>query len=173
MKTIISIIVAMAKDRVIGKDNDMPWGRLPVDLKHFKTVTDGHPIIMGRNTFESIGKPLPNRRNIVLSRSDIKIDGCEVMSSIEKAIELLKDEKEIFIIGGGHVYKEAIDIADKLYLTYIDLEIDGDTFFPEYDVDEFYEIDHSSSKIDEKNKYRCDFVELERINNVFQVKQRR
>jgi len=163
MRPIISIIVAMAKNRVIGKDNDMPWGRLPVDLKHFKKVTEGHPIIMGRKTFESIGKPLPNRRNIILSRSNIKIEGCEVVSSIEEAIELLKNENEIFIIGGGYVYKEAINIVDKLYLTYIDLEIDGDTFFPEFDVDEFYEIDHSSSKIDEKNKYKCDFVELERI----------
>ena len=169
---IISLIVAMAKNRVIGKDNDMPWGRLPVDLKHFKTVTEGHSVIMGRNTYESIGKPLPNRRNIILT-SKKQIQGCEVASSVEEALEMTKNENEVFIIGGGTVYEKTIDIIDKLYLTYIDLEIDGDTLFPEFNTDEFYEIDHSSSEIDEKNKYKCDFVELERIQNVFKSKQMR
>jgi len=164
MRPIISIIVAMAKNRVIGKDNDMPWGRLPVDLKHFKKITSGHPIIMGRKTFESIGRPLPNRRNIVLSSQDIKIDGCEVFPSLEEAINALNNEEEIFIIGGGYVYKQALPLANKLYLTYIDLEIQGDTFFPEYEHLNLIEIEHFSTKADTENKYDCDFVEYEILN---------
>jgi len=158
---ILSIIVAMAENRVIGKDNDMPWGFLPVDLKHFKDTTNGNPVIMGRKTYESIGKPLPNRRNIILSRQDIEIDGCEVYSSLEKVLEILKDEDEVFIIGGGHVYKEALPFIDKLYLTHIDLKVDGDTFFPEYEYLNLIEIDLSKSEIDERNKYACVFQELE------------
>ena len=151
---IISIIVAMAKNRVIGKDNDMPWGRLPIDLRHFKLVTEGNPIIMGRKTYESIGRPLPNRRNIVLSRQDIEIEGCEVVSSLKDAISLLINEKEIFIIGGGHLYKEALTIADKLFLTHIDAEFDGDTFFPEYEHLDFYEIDHFHAEKDDENDHK-------------------
>lgn len=160
---IISIIVAMAKNRVIGKDNDMPWGRLPIDLRHFKLVTEGNPIIMGRKTYESIGRPLPKRRNIVLSRNKTEIKGCEVVSSLEEALELVKNEKEVFIIGGGYLYKEALNIADKLFLTHIDAEFEGDTFFPKYEHLNFYEIDHFHAAKNYENDYTCDFVELEII----------
>jgi len=165
-KTIISIIVAMANNRVIGKDNDMPWGRLPVDLKHFKEITNGNPVIMGRKTYESIGKPLPNRTNIIISRNkDLKINGVSVVSSLDEAIEVANFEnpKEIFIIGGGNIYNQSINIIDKLYLTLIDLEIDGDTFFPDYSKLNIVEISHKSSKKDNINKYVCNFLELEII----------
>jgi dihydrofolate reductase len=166
MRPIISIIVAMAKNRVIGKDNDMPWGRLPVDLKHFKNITNGNPVIMGRKTYESIGTPLPNRTNIVISRNkNLKIKNVIIVSSLEEAIKeakLLKP-KEIFIIGGGKIYNQSINLVDKLYITLIDLEIEGDTFFPEYSN---FNLEISSKQVskDINNKYNCVFLELEKQN---------
>ena len=147
----------MAKNRVIGKDNDMPWGRLPADLKHFKETTQGHTVIMGRKTFDSIGKPLPNRRNIIIT-SKKEIAGCEVASSVEDAIALAQDEKEVFIIGGGSIYEQTLPVADRLYLTSIDMHTEGDTFFPSYSHLKLDEISHSFSQIDEKNPHSCTFV---------------
>jgi len=164
MKPLLSIIVAMANNRVIGKDNDMPWGRLPIDLKHFKDVTSGSPIIMGRKTFESIGRPLPKRTNIIISRNkDYKIEGCSIASSLEEAIEIANFEspKEIFIIGGGNIYNQAIEKVNKLYLTLIDLEIEGDTFFPDYNHLNLIEIEGRKVFKNEQNKYDCTFLELE------------
>jgi len=160
VKPIISIIVAMANNRVIGKDNDMPWDRLPIDLKHFKEITNGSPIIMGRKTFESIGKPLPNRTNIIITRNkDLKIENCEIVSSLEKAIELIKEEDEVFIIGGSEIYKEAINKANKLYITLIDLEIEGDTYFPEYKNLKLKTIDNEIYFKNKINKYTVEFIE--------------
>ncbi len=130
----ISIIVAVGKNREIGKNNQLLW-HLPEDLKRFKELTTNHPIIMGERTFNSIGRVLPNRTNIVLSQdANLKIDGAIVCSSIPKAIEVAQkhDDEEIFIIGGASIYAQTIDLADKLYLTLVDQNFDADVFFPDY-----------------------------------------
>ncbi len=125
----ISIIVAIAKNRAIGKGNELLW-HISEDLKRFKAITMGKPIIMGRKTYESIGKPLPGRRNIVISRNeDLKIDGVECYTSIDTAIASCQED-EVFVIGGGQIYNQTIDKAKKLYLTVVDKEYDADTFFP-------------------------------------------
>ena len=159
-KPTISIIVAMAKDRVIGKDNEMPW-HLPADLQYFRKMTSGKPIIMGRKTYESIGRPLPKRHNIIISRnSEYKVEGCDVVSSLDAALEVAGDVEEIFIIGGGFLYEQTIDAADKLYLTFIDLEIEGDTFFPEYEYLNIKKIASEAHQKDEKNPYDYEFTEF-------------
>lgn len=135
---IISIIVAKARNNAIGKDNKLLW-HIPEDLKRFKALTMSHPIIMGRKTFESIGRPLPGRHNIVISR-DFKHDGVEVAPSLDDAILMCRDEEEIFITGGGQVYRQAMELADKLYITDVDLEPDADTFFPEIDGSRWIEL---------------------------------
>lgn len=123
----VSIIVAMSSNGVIGKDNDLPW-KLPTDLKRFKEITSGNTILMGRKCYESIGRPLPNRTNIVLSRNtDLEIEGCLVRNNFESVIEEFKDE-EIFVIGGSDIYEMAFPIANKLYLTNITDEIEGDVY---------------------------------------------
>lgn len=125
----IKIIVAMSKNRVIGDSNTLIW-HLPEDLKRFKQLTTGNTIVMGRKTYESIGKPLPNRRSIIITRDpDYSAEGCEVVNSLEEA--LLLSNSDCFIIGGGEIYRQAIDIADRIYLTLIDKEFEGDTSFPE------------------------------------------
>ena len=135
----VSIIAAMAKNRVIGIDNGLPW-HLPEDLKHFKETTQGKTIIMGRKTFESMGRALPKRRNIVVSRNpEFEAEGCEVTSSLERALELCRqaDDQEVFIIGGHSLFKDGLNIADRLYLTVIDKEFEGDTYFPAYSLDSY------------------------------------
>ncbi len=155
----ISLIAAMAKNRIIGKGNKMPW-HLPADLKHFKTVTMSKPIVMGRKTYQSIGRSLPGRKNVVISRNpNFQAEGCELVDSIEGALELLKDDKEIMIIGGGFLYSQCIDKADKLFLTFIDLEIDGDTQFPEYHHLKLNEVSLEKHLSDDKNLYDYEFVE--------------
>mgnify|MGYP000063687731 CR=1 FL=1 len=125
----IKIIAAMSKNRVIGDSNALIW-HLPEDLKRFKQLTTGNTIVMGRKTYESIGKPLPNRRSIIITRdASYKVDGCEVVNSLEEA--LLLSNSDCFIIGGGEIYRQAIYIADCIYLTLIDKEFEGDTSFPE------------------------------------------
>lgn len=129
----ISLIVAHDKNRVIGYENQMPW-HLPEELQYFKKMTMGKPIVMGRKTFESIGKPLPGRRNIVISRNeDYKVDGVEVVNSLEKGLQLVKDVEEVMVIGGEQIFKLALPMADRLYITLINHEFKGDTFFPFYD----------------------------------------
>ena len=156
----ISIIVAMAKNRVIGKDNDMPW-HLPADLQHFRKITLDKPIIMGRKTYESIGRPLPKRHNIIVSRnSDYRVDGCDVVSSLEEAVEMAGEVEEVFIIGGGFLYNQTIDQADRLYLTFIDLDVDGDTFFPEYEHLALKQVFSEHHQKDEKNPYDYEFTEF-------------
>lgn len=130
----ISLIVAHDKNRVIGYKNKMPW-HLPEELKYFKKMTMGKPIIMGRKTFESIGRPLPGRRNIVITRNpDYKEEGIEVVSSLDDGLELVKDAEEVMIIGGEQIFKLAFPLVDRLYITFINYEFDGDTFFPYYDL---------------------------------------
>lgn len=128
----ISLIVAHDKNRVIGYENTMPW-HLPGDLKYFKETTMAKPMIMGRKTFESIGRPLPGRRNIVITRNkDYQHEGIEVVSSLEEALKLADEAEEIMIIGGEQIFKLALPIADRLYVTLIDHEFQGDTYFPAY-----------------------------------------
>ncbi len=158
-KPIISLIVAMANNRVIGKNNQMPW-HLPADLQHFKTITLGKPIIMGRKTYESIGRPLPGRKNIVISHnSNYKLDGCETVTSLEKALKLVNNVEEVMIIGGGFLYAQTLHHANKLYLTFIDLDIDGDTIFPDFEKLNIKEVKRDKYLKDEKNIYNYEFVE--------------
>ncbi|MER1987552.1 MAG: dihydrofolate reductase [Solibacillus sp.] len=129
----ISLIVAHDKNRVIGYENDMPW-HLPGDLQYFKEMTMGKPILMGRKTFESIGRPLPGRRNIVITRNDAyDAEGIETAPSLEAALALVRDAEEIMVIGGEQIFTQALPLAEKLYITLIDHEFVGDTYFPAYD----------------------------------------
>lgn len=154
----ISMIAAMAHDRVIGLDNQMPW-HLPADLAHFKRVTLGKPVLMGRKTFESIGRPLPGRRNLVISRNpDYRADGVEVIDSVDAALALLgNDVAELMVIGGGHLYGQLLPRADRLYLTRIDLAVEGDTRFPAFDEGDWSCIERESHQPDEKNPHSYRF----------------
>lgn len=129
----IAMIAAMANNRVIGKDNQMPW-HLPEDLRHFKAMTLGKPVVMGRKTYESIGRPLPGRHNIVISRQvGLTIEGVTCVDSFDAALQVAGDGDELVIIGGGQLYQALLPRADKLYLTEINLDVEGDTFFPDWD----------------------------------------
>ncbi len=133
----ISIIVAVAENNAIGYDNHLLW-HISEDLKRFKNLTTGHHIIMGRKTYESVGKPLPGRINIVISKQEnYTVDGCLVAKSIEDALLIAKDDSEVFIIGGGEIYKQALSITDKIYLTRVHAGFAGDTFFPELNLSEW------------------------------------
>ncbi len=163
--TIKSIIVAIDENNAIGKGNNLLC-HLPNDLKYFKSVTQGYPVIMGRKTFESLPKgALPNRRNIVITRNkDLKFERCEMVSSINEAITLCKDEEQLFIIGGGSVYHEAIDMADRLYLTRIHHEFEGaDTFFPFVDQAQWNEVSREDHQPDEKHEYGYSFITFDKI----------
>lgn len=153
----ISIIVAYDKNRAIGKDNKLCW-RQSNDLKRFKELTTDKTVVMGRKTFESIGKPLPNRKNIVLTRQRVEIDCVEVVSSITD----IKDIKEdIFIIGGGEIYKLFLDVADRIYATEIDCEIEADTWFPEIG-NNWKIIKSEKNNLDDKNQFNYNFVIYEK-----------
>jgi len=157
----ISIIAAMAKNRVIGCNNALPW-HLPEDLKHFRQLTMGHPILMGRRTFESIGKPLPGRTSIVISRNrDFDFPGVKAASSIPEAIALCGDSEEIFFIGGGDLYRQAIELANRIYLTEIQSEFEGDAHFPEFDAGKWREI--SREKRASESGMAFDFAVYDRI----------
>ena len=158
---IISLIVAYSKNRTIGKNNQLPW-YLPADLKHFKQITLGKPIVMGRKTFESIGRPLPGRRNIIISRGDKKFEGCELFSSLEAALLALKNETEIMIIGGATLFAQTLPFVQKIYATEIDADIEGDTFFPEIDKDAWELIAEEMHLPDEKNQFLCKFKTIQR-----------
>ena len=147
----VSIIVAMSKNRVIGRDNDMPW-HLSDDLKNFKKITINKTIIMGRLTYDSIGKPLPKRNNVVLSRN-LKDPKVTVLDNLEEALNISKNEDEIFIIGGSDLYSQTINIANKLYLTSINQEISGDKYFPAFDIDQWKLIDSCSYKKNNSNSH--------------------
>ncbi|TNI30620.1 type 3 dihydrofolate reductase [Aeromonas veronii] len=155
----ISMIAALAKKQVIGKNNLMPW-HMPADLAHFKRVTLGKPVLMGRKTFESIGRPLPGRRNLVISRNPgYQAEGIEVVSSVEAALALLAGSsvEELMVIGGGHLYAEMLPSADCLYLTRIDLAVEGDTRFPAFDDGQWQRIACESHPADEKNPHPYSF----------------
>jgi len=160
-----SIIVAADEKNAIGKDNNLLC-HLPNDLKYFKSVTEGYPVIMGRKTFESLPKgALPNRRNIVITRNkDLHFERCEMVGSVEEAIELSEGEKEVFFIGGGTIYKEAMEIADRIYLTRIHHVFDdADTFFPALDPAEWKEVTRKDNQPDERHKYGYSFITFEKI----------
>jgi len=160
---ILSLIAAIGKNNEIGKKNELLW-HLPADMKHFKNITSLHTVIMGRKTFESIGRPLPNRKNIVITRNvNYKTKGIEAVKSVEKAIALFENSnEEIFFIGGGEIYRQAIKYADKLYITYIDKEFtNADTFFPVIGP-EWKEKNREDFSVDDKNLYHYSFVEYEK-----------
>lgn len=158
---IISMIAAMANDRIIGKDNQMPW-HLPADFAWFKRCTMGKPVIMGRKTYESIGRPLPGRENIVISRdASLAIDGVTTVVSIEDALTAIGDVEEAMIIGGGTIYQACLPLAKRLYVTLIDAQVEGDTQFPAWS-SEFKEVHSEAYQADEKNAYNMRFVVLEK-----------
>jgi len=158
----ISIIAAVAKNQVIGKGNDLPW-RLPDDMKFFMQTTNGHHVIMGRKNYESLPekfKPLPNRTNIVVTRQrNYQAPGCMIVHELSDGISLAKknDEKELFIIGGAEIYKLALPMTDVLYLTEIDVEMEGDTFFPPWDKKEWKEVSTQHHAADSKHQFAFDF----------------
>lgn len=160
----IAIIAAIAKNRVIGKEGKMPWGKsLPADLKRFKQLTMNKAVIMGSKTFQSLGKPLAHRKNIVLTRNrNLNISGCSIAHSIKEALSEAKDSKEIMIIGGASIYKQFLPLADKMYLTIIDADFEGDAFFPKYNKNEWTEIMRESHLPDKNNAYPYTFITLQR-----------
>lgn len=157
----ISLIAALAADRVIGMENAMPWD-LPADLAWFKRNTLNKPVIMGRLTWESIGRPLPDRKNIVISRRPGSDDRVTWVRSVEEAIAACGDVEEIMVIGGGRIYEQFLPLAQRLYLTHIDAEVEGDTHFPEYEPDEWQPVFSEFRDADEKNSHGCFFEILER-----------
>ncbi|WP_045386429.1 type 3 dihydrofolate reductase [Vibrio rotiferianus] len=158
---IISMIAAMADNRIIGKDNQMPW-HLPADFAWFKRCTMGKPVVMGRKTYESIGRPLPGRFNIVISRdASLTIEGVTTVTSIENALDVVGEVDEVMIIGGGAIYAACLPMANKLYVTHIEAEIDGDTQFPDWG-SEFKETYSEAYQADEKNAYSMRFTVLEK-----------
>lgn len=161
----VSCIVATAHNNVIGKDNDIPW-YLPADLQYFKKTTLNHHIIMGRNCYASIGKPLPKRTNVIVTRDPYFISSnCLVARSIPEAIHMAHEngETEAFIIGGGQIYAQSIDLWDKLYLTEVDLTVDGDIFFPALDMNQWELISEEKHNKDGKNDFDYTFKVLKRI----------
>jgi dihydrofolate reductase len=161
----ISIIVAVAKNGVIGKNGEIPW-YLPDDFKHFAKITKGHTVVMGRKTYESIiqrlGKPLPERKNVVItSQHDFKAHGCTVLQSVDKAIKLFSSNKEeVFVIGGSAIYNAFLPVADKLYITEVDVNCDGDTLFPVYNKSDWTLSSKEHHTKDEKHKHEFDYLEL-------------
>ncbi|MBB72826.1 MAG: type 3 dihydrofolate reductase [Legionellales bacterium] len=158
----IALIAAMAKNRAIGKDNQLLW-HLPADLAHFKALTLDKPIVMGRKTYESIGRPLPRRQNIIVTRDEAyTAEGCEVVHSLPAALDCGHDATEIMIIGGAGIYAQAIDMAQRMYLTMVDVELPGDCFFPQWDPNEWHVVEREHHQADDKNAYDYTFMTLER-----------
>ena len=158
----LSIVVAMDDNQLIGKGNGLPW-HLPADLAFFKKITTGHSILMGRKTYDSIGKTLPNRRNIVITRNtDVSIPGCEVVDSIEKALSITQDEEEIMVIGGANLFEQLLPEVNKLYITRIEGEFEGETYFPHYDENDWLELSCESHQPDEINKHAYHFITFKR-----------
>jgi dihydrofolate reductase len=155
----LTLIAAASENNALGKDNDLVW-HLPDDFKRFKALTSGHYIIMGRKTFESFPKPLPNRTHVIITRqNDYEVpEGCIVVNSLSKAIEVCPENEEVFIIGGGQIYKQSIEIADKIELTRVHTTVEADAFFPEIDEDIWEVIQSEYHPKDEKHKY--DFTYL-------------
>jgi len=160
----LSLIVAMSRNRAIGRAGTLPW-RLSDDLKRFKQLTMGHPIIMGRKTFESIGKPLPGRTSIVVTRqADFHPPNVLVSKSLSDAIRLAasKDDQEAFVVGGGEIYAAALPLVDRLYVTSVDAHVEGDTYFPEWEQRDWHLIEETYQPSSEKNSYDCRFLVYDR-----------
>ena len=158
----LTLVAAMARNRVIGRDGDMPW-RLPADLAHFKRVTLGHPVIMGRKTFESIGRPLPGRLNIVISRGQPELPETVVLADgLESALAACQGSDEVMVIGGGEIYRQALPLARRLVTTLIDADIEGDTVFPAFDGPAWRLVASRSRPADERNAYAMVFADFER-----------
>jgi len=166
---VISMITAMTPERVIGRDNQLPW-HLPADLQHFKKHTLNKSILMGRRTYESIGKPLPNRHNIILTKqTDFHADDCDIVNSLEHAIDSAKmnadnQHNELMVIGGAQLYQLCLPYAKRLYLTIIHGEFSGDAFFPEHNLDEWQQMECVEREADDNNPYRMTFLTLENLN---------
>jgi dihydrofolate reductase len=159
----ISLIAAMAENRVIGINNTLPW-RLPVDLKHFRQLTNGHHVIMGRRNYESIGKPLPDRTNVVVTHNpDYRAPGCLVKHSLDDALAGIQNDPEIFVIGGAEIYRQTLNRADRLYLTRVHAQIHGDTYFPPFDENQWHEISRERHEPDDRNPHACTFLVYDRI----------
>ena len=158
----LSLIAAVSRNNVIGKDNKMPW-HFPADLQFFKTTTLGKPIIMGRKTWESLGRILPGRRHIVVTRNkDYTAEGVEIIHSTDAALKQASNVDEAVIIGGAHLYEEMLPLTDRLYLTEIDAEFEGDTFFPEWNKEEWEVVSSETHPADEKNSFPYRFVVYDR-----------
>ncbi len=160
----VSLIVAVSSNGVIGRDGDLPW-HLPADLKHFKRTTMGHHLIIGRRTWEEVGKPLPGRTMVVVTRSrHFAPEGVQVVGSVERALELAAEDAEPFIGGGAQIYRIALarDLVDRIYLTRIHAEVEGDTFFPEFDLDDWELVSEEHLEADEKNEFEYSFLVYER-----------
>ena len=155
---LLSIIVAFDENRLIGKNNQLPW-HLPADLKHFKQITMGHHMIMGRKTFESIGKPLPGRTSVIITRqTDYVQEGCVVVNTLEQAMIACKDQKEIFVIGGAQIFECTLPLADKLYITKIHHTFEGDTWFPEIPEEHWKVESEIRNEPNEKNPWPYSFI---------------
>ncbi len=158
----ISAICAMSENRVIGNHNQLPW-HLPADLKHFKKITSGKPILLGRKTYESIGRPLPDRCNIVITRDmHFQAPGCLVVNSIEHALEAVAYSEEVFIIGGALLYHQTLSMIQRLYMTLIHQNFDGDAFFPDIDLHEWRETERIDHQADAENPYAYSFIVLDK-----------
>ncbi|MGH9339537.1 MAG: dihydrofolate reductase [Acidobacteriota bacterium] len=160
---LVSIIAAVSANRVIGRDNTLPW-RLPADLKRFKDLTMGHHLLMGRKTFESIGRPLRGRKLVVITRRcEYVFKGVQVAGSLEQALQLAAGDDEVFIAGGAEIYRRALELADRLYLTRIEHHFDGDTYFPGYDESQWRLISRETHQPDQRNLYPYSFEFYEKV----------
>jgi dihydrofolate reductase len=159
----LSIIVAMSRNRVIGRHGELPW-KLSADLQRFKRLTMGHPIIMGRKTFESIGRPLPGRRSIVISRRpNYQVEGAQTAANLQEAILAAQDADESFVIGGGEVYSQALPLAERLYVTAVETDSEGDAFFPQLNERQWRLVEETTHPADERNLFPMRFLILDRI----------
>lgn len=158
----VSIIVAVAQNGTIGDKNALLW-HISEDLRFFKRTTSGHPVIMGRKTYDSLARPLPNRTNVVISRTAEHIEGCTIARSLEEAIAMFPEEEEIFIIGGAQIYALALDVADRFYLTRVEHDYEGDTKFPEWDESKWQLVEQEAYPCGEKYPYPFAFERYERV----------
>ena len=158
----VSLIVAIAENGVIGDKNALLWN-IKEDMRRFRTITTGHPVIMGRKTFDSIGRPLPKRTNVVITRGDTVYDGCEMAHSLEEAVSMFPKEEEVFIIGGAQIYEQALPLADKLYLTIVHQNYEGDTSFPKLDFTGWRELSREDFERGEEYDGAFSFIDLEKV----------
>ena len=158
---ILSIIVAASENNVIGNKGQLPW-KLAADMRHMKELTMGHPLIMGRKTHESIGRALPGRRNIVITHQTVSYPGCEVVASLEEALQSVTDEAEAFIFGGGEIYKQAMSLAQRIYLTRVHTTTEGDAYFPEVESGKWKVVSQEDHPADAENQYPYSFLTYER-----------